>query len=160
MTPSPCASGARAGVRGQPHLSLTLLPLPLLLLLTACTNTPSTGPVEIKWDRDACRACGMVISDPHYAAQVRGGPRHDVTKFDDVGCALKWLDTQPWADDPKTELWVARRTDGAFIDGRTARYVPGPPTPMGFNFGAVDPGPTGNDLPTQRAQVRAAAHTH
>ncbi|MBE2252832.1 MAG: protein NosL [Myxococcus sp.] len=120
----------------------------------ACTEGASTGPAAITWDRDVCKTCSMVISDRHFAAQVRGGPKNQVAKFDDLGCAMKWLDAQPWADDAATQVWVARRSDGAWIDGKTARYVGGQTSPMGFNFGAHDPGTEGNDFTTQRNLVR------
>jgi nitrous oxide reductase accessory protein NosL len=130
----------------------------LFLLIAGCTGSSSTGPADIKWDRDACRECTMVISDRHFAAQVRGGPKAAVAKFDDLGCAMKWLDKQPWADEPATQLWVARQADGVWLDGKTAHYVAGKTSPMGFNFGAVDPATPGNDLATQRAAVRALAN--
>ena len=30
------------------------------------------GMAEIKWDRDTCARCNMVISDPRFAAELRG----------------------------------------------------------------------------------------
>ncbi|MFZ5441954.1 MAG: nitrous oxide reductase accessory protein NosL [Myxococcota bacterium] len=127
----------------------------VLLLVAACTGASSDGPVDIKWDRDVCRACSMVISDRHFVAEIRGGPKNAVVKFDDLGCALKWLDEQPWANEPATRLWVADQTDGHWLDGKTARYVAGKTSPMGFNFGAVAGGTEGNDFEAQREAVRA-----
>ncbi len=68
--------------------------LTLGLLAAACTGQGKDGPVEVKFDRDACRACSMIISDRHFVAEVRGGERREVSKFDDIGCALKWLDAR------------------------------------------------------------------
>ncbi|MFO0598116.1 MAG: hypothetical protein U0228_22630 [Myxococcaceae bacterium] len=124
------------------------------LALAACTSGSSDGPAEVKWDRDVCRSCGMVMSDRHFAAEVRA-PSGAVSKFDDIGCALKWLDEQPFANDPATKLWVARGSDGAWLDGRTAHYVAGKTSPMGFNFSAVDGDQPGNDLAAQREVVRS-----
>jgi copper chaperone NosL len=90
----------------------------LIGLTLGCTRGDADGPASITWDRDVCKSCSMVISDRHFAAQVRGGPKNAVAKFDDVGCAMKWLDQQPWADDPATTVWVARASDGAWIDVR------------------------------------------
>lgn len=132
----------------------------LLVGLTLGCARGGDGPAAITWDRDVCASCSMVISDRHFAAQVRGGPKNAVAKFDDVGCAMKWLETQPWADEPTTKVWVARVSDGAWLDGKVARYVSGKTSPMGFNFGAVDPGAAGNDFSTQRAAVRAFAPKH
>lgn len=123
------------------------------LLFVGCQASSADGPAEIKWDRDACKACGMVISDRHFAAQVRGGPRSAVAKFDDLGCAMKWLDEQPWANEPATQVWVADQGDGHWLDGKTAHYVAGKTSPMGFNFGAVASA-EGNDFTAQREAVR------
>ena len=45
--------------------------VPLVLLLAACSGAPETGPKAVKWDRDACARCRMVLSERPYAAQVR-----------------------------------------------------------------------------------------
>ena len=109
----------------------------LLLLLSACSRQPETGPVEIKWDRDTCTRCSMALSDRQYAAQVRGGPKKKAFKFDDIGCAVHWLKNQPWANDPATEIWVADYRSGKWLDARTAHYVTGKRTPMGYGYGAT-----------------------
>jgi len=49
----------------------------IIALLTGCYND-NTGPTEIKWDRHTCERCRMVISDKHFAVQVRGGPKNQV----------------------------------------------------------------------------------
>ncbi|MBU1690803.1 MAG: nitrous oxide reductase accessory protein NosL [Gammaproteobacteria bacterium] len=106
------------------------------LLLAACSREPETGPVELKWDRDTCKRCSMAVSDRHYAVQVRGGPKHQVFKFDDIGCAVYWLKDQPWVNDPATEIWVTDYRSGKWLDARTAHYVTGKTTPMAYGFGA------------------------
>ena len=66
------------------------LGLIVLLALSACSDN-GTGPVEVKWDRDACERCRMVLSDRYHAAQIRGGPadrKARVYKFDDIGGAI------------------------------------------------------------------------
>jgi len=110
--------------------------LAALLLLVSCSQQPQTGPVEVKFDRDTCLHCGMAVSDRHYAAQVRGGPKNQAYKFDDFGCAISWLNKQPWANDPSTEIWVADFHDGIWLDARSARYLGGKTTPMAYGFGA------------------------
>ena len=106
------------------------------LLLAACSREPETGPVELKWDRDTCKRCSMAISDRHYAAQVRGGPKKQAFKFDDIGCAVHWLKDQPWANDPATEIWVTDFRSGKWLDARAASYVTGKTTPMAYGYGA------------------------
>jgi len=116
-----------------------VLTWPLLLLLAACSNDPGKGPVEIKWDRDTCNRCRMVVSDPHFAAQIRHfpqGKRSRVEPFDDIGCAVLWLDQQPWKDDPTIEFWVADFRTGDWINARTASYIAQNATPMEYGLGA------------------------
>ena len=119
--------------------------LRLVLLLWAvlgwgCSGDPGTGPVEVKWDRDACTRCNMVLSDRHHAAQVRHTPdtggRSRVYKFDDIGCAVVWLDRQPWRDAPDVEIWVTDHRNGDWLDARSAYYVTGQLTPMQYGLGA------------------------
>lgn len=119
-----------------------------VLLLAACSREPQTGPVEIKWDRDACKRCSMAISDRQYAVQVRGGPKNEAFKFDDIGCAVFWLRNQPWSDAAATEIWVADYRSGKWLDARSAYYVTGKRTPMGYGYGATSeaaPGTIGFD---------------
>ena len=108
----------------------------LALFLAACSRESETGPVELKWDRDTCTRCSMAISDRHYAVQVRGGPKKQVFKFDDIGCAVHWLKDQPWGNDPAMEIWVTDFRSGKWLDARAAQYVAGKTTPMAYGFGA------------------------
>jgi hypothetical protein len=122
----------------------------VLLGLTACSGDPGTGPAEVKWDRDACERCRMVLSDRHYSAQVRvfpEGKRAKVYFFDDIGCAVLWLEGEAWNDDPRTEIWVTDHRSGEWIDARTATYVLDRITPMEYGLGAQsDPVPGGIDF--------------
>lgn len=115
---------------------------PLAALLAACGRGGwPEGMVEIKWDRDTCTRCGMALSDRRYAAEVRGGPKDKIFKFDDIGCVAFWLKTQPWGAEAATRIWVADSTSRAdavkWLDARKAQYVGGKTSPMGYNFGAV-----------------------
>ena len=121
-----------------------------------CAPGADSGPVEIKWDRDVCAHCGMAISDRRFAAQVRGGPRRAVHKFDDIGCAIVWLERQPWRGEPATEIWVAAHDSGRGLDARAARYLAGRTSPMGYNHAAYEPGgPGGVDFTQARAAILA-----
>lgn len=118
-----------------------LLPgLLLALLVGACSGGPETGPAEVKWDRDTCARCSMVLSDRHHSAQVRATPepgkRSKVYLFDDIGCALIWLEEKPWRDDAKTEIWVNDHRNGEWIEARSAYYLVGQVTPMEYGLGA------------------------
>lgn len=102
------------------------------------------GMQPIKWDRDTCVVCNMVISDRRFAAELRGGPKNNVFKFDDPGCIALFLhdkaDKFPWIREPATKIWVADVTSPVdavrWLDAKTAHYV-AKYSPMGYNFGAV-----------------------
>lgn len=140
-------------------MSGLLKPAALLLslgMLAACSGEPKTGPVEVKWDRDTCVRCNMALSEKRFAVQVRGGPKHQAFKFDDVGCVFFWLKDKPWAEDPATEIWVMDIRSNQWIDARKAYYVPGKMTPMAYGFGAVAlPEPGSVNFEEARKQVLA-----
>ena len=102
------------------------------------------GMAEIKWDRDTCARCNMVISDPRFAAELRGGEKNTAFKFDDIGCLVFWLRDKaaqhPWMAEPATRLWVADAADmsgATWLDARQAHYLGGRLSPMGYNFAAA-----------------------
>jgi len=112
----------------------------LLLVLGGCSGEPDTGPGKVRWDREVCARCAMAVSDHNYSAQVRGGPvgqKSKLYKFDDIGCAMIWLDQQAWKDNPSIEVWVTDYRNGNWIDARKAWYVTGKVTPMGYGLGAT-----------------------
>jgi hypothetical protein len=114
---------------------------PLAALLSACGKSGwPDGMAEIKWDRDTCVRCRMVISDRRFAAQARGGPSDLAFKFDDIGCLVFWLKEQAWGTDPGVRLWVADAASKPdrqiWIDPRQAHYLAGKTSPMGYNFAA------------------------
>ncbi|EGV19462.1 hypothetical protein ThimaDRAFT_0908 [Thiocapsa marina 5811] len=134
-----------------------LLVVVLALLLAACGGDPGQGPGEVKWDRDACGRCRMVLSDRLHSAQVRvptPDGRSRVYRFDDIGCALIWLEERAERDDPATEIWVNDWRTGDWIDARTATYLRGQVTPMEYGLGAQpEPAPDGLDFGQAKAHI-------
>ncbi len=59
----------------MPHKLACWLAVGLVLLLAACSGDPGTGPKDVRWDRDACERCRMVLSDRNFSAQIRYFPR-------------------------------------------------------------------------------------
>ncbi len=118
----------------------------MLIFLSACSPGSETGTEDVRWDRDACERCRMVLSDPHFAVQIRyfpPGKHSKIAKFDDIGCAVTWLHDKPWENDNKTEIWVADHRTRNWINARTAVYVPRKTTPMEYGLGAqveMEPG--------------------
>lgn len=125
---------------------LGLLPGAVAALSLGACSDKGTGPVEVRWGKESCAYCGMIVDDPRYAAQIRGGEKRKVWKFDDIGDAVLWLAKQSFADDPATEFWVGNSDRGGWIDAKTAWYLEGRKSPMAHNFGAVpDQRPGGVD---------------
>jgi copper chaperone NosL len=138
---------------------------PLAAALSACGRDDRwpEGMHPIKWDRDTCVRCNMVISDRRFAAEMRGGPKNTVFKFDDIGCAAFWLRDKvkdyPWIAEAATRLWVAdvnsRGNDVAWLEARAVQYIT-KTSPMGYNFGAVaHPQAGAVDFETMRQHVLA-----
>jgi len=139
----------------------------LLLLLVGCSAGNTSGPEEVRWDRETCTRCAMALGDRLSAAQVRGAPAGQQTrvyKFDDIGCAVIWLDGQPWKDDARTELWVTDQRTGQWLDARAATYIPGKRSSMGFGLGAQpETAPQGMDFGRARQyiyEIEAHEHVH
>ncbi|MBI5107858.1 MAG: hypothetical protein HZA62_03850 [Rhodocyclales bacterium] len=117
---------------------------PLAAALSACGSKGDwpDGMAEITWDRDTCVRCSMVISDRRFAAQMRGGEKSIVFKFDDIGCAVFWMRDKakdfPWMTEAATRLWVADATGKGdkWLDARKAQFSGGAMSPMGYNYGA------------------------
>lgn len=144
-------------MRFRGSLPALLATLFTLLFLGGCSNEPDTGPGKIRWDREVCERCVMAVSDPNFSAQIRGGPvggKQKLYKFDDLGCAVIWLDEQTWKDNPAIEIWVTQHQTGEWIDARSAYYVKDHLTPMNYGLGArVEKAPGALNYEQARAHV-------
>ncbi|HZV55082.1 MAG TPA: hypothetical protein VFF82_09100 [Rhodocyclaceae bacterium] len=138
---------------------------PLAAALAACGKKGDwpEGMQPIVWDRDTCVRCSMVISDRRFAAEMRGGPKNTIFKFDDIGCAAFWLRDKaadhPWMAEAATRFWVAdlasKGNDVHWLDARAAHYAT-KTSPMGYNFGALPHPEAGTvDFATMREHVLA-----
>ncbi len=133
--PFPSRARTREGIKHACHAIIILV----LFFLTGCTKHDENKPEEVRWDRETCARCAMAISDRSFSAQIRGGNPEQQTKlykFDDIGCALVWLDKQNWKDDNRTKIWVNDHRNGDWIDAKTAWYVKVKYTPMDYGLGA------------------------
>jgi hypothetical protein len=113
-------------------IALVLYILPLM----GCKDANKEQlPVDFVWDRVACEECKMALSDPHYSAQVIA-PNGRAYYFDDIGCAILWLQRQPWKD--KARTWVNDVKTSEWIAADKANWIYGDPkTPMGYGFAAT-----------------------
>ena len=96
---------------------------------TAC-GEKAGGPPAIQVDRTACSHCGMLISEPAYAAAYRA-PGSDSRVFDDIRCLLDAARKEPRAD--ALRFWFHDAASAVWIDGTDAVFVNSPSlrTPMG-----------------------------
>ncbi len=108
----------------------------LILGFSGCEKKPAGGAVQMHWDRDMCERCKMAISERKFAVQIIERVSGKAYKFDDLGCAVLWMDEEkiPWKK--KAILWVTDAKTGKWIDARKALYVSGAITPMAFGFAA------------------------
>ena len=106
-------------------------------VLSAC-KPQTEGPEDIRYGRETCEICGMIISDPRYAAEVRGGADRRLVKFDDIGDAIHWLNMQEWKNAPDNEFWVMDSNNGEdWLDATQAFYHPNTMSPMDYGYAAV-----------------------
>lgn len=135
------------------------------VLLTGCFEEDRTGPEKVHWDRDVGELCQMMISDARYVTEIRGGPKRKLYKFDDIGCAVNWLNEKDWAGDEATEIWVAERTSTRekvnWLNAREARYLGGAMSPMNYNYEAVNASEPGSiDFVELTTTILADAPNH
>jgi copper chaperone NosL len=113
-------------------------------------QTPGTGPVPVAFDREVCRRCRMLISEPGFAAQLRTADG-TVHSFDDPGCLLLWRHEHPVR---VTELYFHHLEDERWVSGDAAVFVRVAATPMAYGLGVRDSGP-GLDAEAALAAVLA-----
>ena len=114
-------------------LALSLL---FVLNFTGCEKKDKTKPVKMHWDRDMCERCDMAISERKYAVQVIDPKTGKHYLFDDIGCAVLWMDEYkiPWRD--KAIIWITDAKTGEWIDAKKALYTDDRITPMAYGIAA------------------------
>jgi len=104
-------------------------------LAVLVSGRPPDGPVAVDWDGVRCAHCGMLVSDPSFAAQ-----RHDedgsVSFYDDPGCLL--ADLEENGDDTLHAAWLHHLREDRWIALDEARFVRVARSPMGYGLGVVD----------------------
>ncbi len=53
-----------------------------------------SSPKKVHWDRDMCQRCRMVLSDRKFAVEIIEPKSGRVYYFDDIGCAVLWLEEE------------------------------------------------------------------
>ena len=101
----------------------------LALAASGACGVRADGPPDIQVDRTACSHCGMLISEPVYAAAYRA-TGSDPRVFDDIGCLIEAARKEPradairfWFHDAASAAWIGE--EAVFVSSTTFR------TPMG-----------------------------
>jgi copper chaperone NosL len=107
-----------------------VLGIPAMILLFG--GRAATGPEPIRFGRDACHRCHMLIAAGGFAAERRGndGALH---KYDDVGCLLLGIQA---AHEETTQAWVEDHEGSGFVPLMEATLVQtdAVATPMGYGI--------------------------
>ena len=90
------------------------------LAVSAACRVDVGGPPHIEVDRTACANCGMLISEPLFAAGYRtsGGEER---VFDDIGCLL--ASAQRESNREAIRFWFHDASTGKWIDGQATTFV-------------------------------------
>ena len=107
--------------------------LALALSAAVACRTGGDEPPRIDVDRTACAHCGMLISEPMFAAAYRG-PHGDARVFDDIACMLDAAGREQNAG--RLRFWFHDAATSQWIDGGAATFVSSASlkTPMGGGF--------------------------
>lgn len=105
------------------------------LLFIGCGEI-DTNPKEIKFDREVCHRCKMIISVRNYAAQTINPDTGKRFYWDDIGCAVLWFDEDniEWQD--KAITYVKDVHSGEWINVKEAFWTYGALTPMDYGWSA------------------------
>lgn len=120
----------------------------LAAALVLLRPSPRSGPEPIRYGRDACARCRMLLSEPGFAGEIRDA-RGALTRYDDVGCLVRAL-RETRIQTP--EAWIEDHQAGQLVPLLTATLVAGERvrTPMGYGIVAF--------ADAQAARAFAAAH--
>ncbi|GEM_PF-205782 len=116
--------------------------------LVACEKTIDTSPQQVRWDQDVCVRCVMHLSDPHNSAQIVDKTTGKAYFFDDLGCAVLWLQEKDIVRQENAVIYINDAIDGAWLKHSEAIYASPYITPMSFGIAAfsqqskVEPGKT------------------
>ena len=101
----------------------------VLLALGIACQSASDAPKDPVWGKQACSSCAMLVSDPHFAAQLLT-PAGDHLYFDDVGCMASFLARRK---NSANRAWV-RDPGGNWVTTELAHFSKGAKKPMDYGF--------------------------
>jgi len=111
-----------------------LLIIGIMIITLGCEQKDPSSAHNVHFDRDMCERCKMVISDRNYVAQIVDVEKRDAYNFDDIGCAVIWLDKNRIKLHENYKFYIADKSTGEFIDINSAYFSKGGTTPMDFGI--------------------------
>lgn len=132
-----------------------------LLVLCSCGKEVNLKAEPPKWDIQTCDRCRMLISDKKFSAQIINSQDGKHYFFDDLGCALLWLEgpeAKNWED--KAVIYATDPKDGNWLNIKDSQLVSGYVTPMAYGIGvipkseAIPDGKKGITLAEAMAQIQ------
>lgn len=109
--------------------------LVLNLFVPGCSKAGGDRPPVIRYAKDRCTQCGMIISEELFASALVK-TNGETAKFDDVGCMIRFRARL----NPKEErsVLVHDYESGAWIEAQTAKLVHAREivSPMGYSLAA------------------------
>lgn len=115
-----------------------LLIFVLGLFFTACDSQIDTTAKEVKFDREICERCKMIISDRNYAVQIINSNDGKRYYHDDIGCAVLWFKENAINWEKEAIIYVTDAKTGKWLDVKKAFWTFGATTPMDFGFSAYE----------------------
>ncbi|MEO6418818.1 MAG: hypothetical protein ABIP39_05395 [Polyangiaceae bacterium] len=125
-----------------------LLLLLALSLVAACEDT--SRAIDPVWGKQACAHCAMLVSDPHFAAELTT-TEGDRFFFDDPGCMAAYVQNRA----PHVRQTWVRDGKGIWIDAPSAQFEKGVSSPMDYGFVADAHGGEGWSAVVQAVTDRA-----
>jgi len=129
-----------------------LLLISLMIVTIGCEQRDPNEPHSVHFDRDMCERCKMVISDRNYVAQIVDVEKRDAYNFDDIGCAVLWLDKNGKKLHENHKFYIADKSTGEFIDINSAYFSKGGTTPMDFGISASKEKSSANNISYDEAK--------
>ena len=111
------------------------------LLLCSCSKEINLEAEAPKWDVQTCDRCKMLVSDKKFSAQVVNPTDGKHFFFDDLGCALMWLqgkEAKEWKD--KALIYATDPRNGTWLNIKENELVSGYVTPMAYGIAVLPKG--------------------
>ncbi|MDR0247421.1 MAG: hypothetical protein LBI16_03365 [Burkholderiales bacterium] len=106
------------------------------MLAFAQKQKAAAQPREIKLNQDTCTRCKMALKDRLNSAQIIDPETGESLMFDDLGCAVAWLDDKKPAWRSDAVIYVNDSTDGTWLKADEAILATPYATPMSYGIAA------------------------